>query len=116
MELEEKLRGEEDRSRNLDHAKKRLEEVLNESEANFERERRERSDLEKVKRKMESFLSESQAHIEKCENVNAELEGFVKRKDMEIGSVCGELEAERANVGVAQKKVGNGIFLGSFLN
>merc|ERR1711881_475976 len=103
------LQGEEDKVNSLSKQKNKLEQQVDDLEANLEQEKKLRMDLERAKRKLEGDLRLGQETIMDLENDKVRLEEKLKKQEFEYGQLSTKLEDEAALVTQNQKKIKPGL-------
>ena len=89
----------------LSKLKSSLEQKLDETELQLEREMKLKCELEKSKRKIELNMKLSESKCEDIERLNTELEDSLKRKEFEMNSITGKLEQEHIQVSSLHNRV-----------
>merc|ERR1712173_64499 len=90
------LQAEEDKVNSLTKQKNKLEQQVDDLEANLEQEKKLRMDLERAKRKLEGDLRLAQETIMDLENDKQRLEEKLKKQEFEYNQLATKLEDENA--------------------
>ena len=101
----EDLTGIEEKYDHLMKVKTKLMQTVDEIEAAYENEKRQKLEVDKMRRKLESELKISQHAIEELQRTKKDIENNIGRKDSQQVDLMRKLETEQTNVAKIQKQI-----------